>query len=102
MLETDYHAQIPDIGYQRVFNVLSNLPDFEAETIVAVMYPLQWRQLPEDDNYVDNLKKSIALFKYCPVLDRDGNLVPLNSLSGEVPWGDCVGLGDSSPVELLP
>jgi hypothetical protein len=51
---------------------------------------------------LDNLKKSIALFKYCPVLDHDGNLVPLNSLSGEVPWGDCIGLGDSSPAELLP
>ncbi len=74
MLGSDYHARIPNIGYQKVINVLPNLPDFEAETIAAVMenkYLSHWRQLPEDYNYVDNLKKSIALFKYCPVLDHD-------------------------------
>jgi hypothetical protein len=95
MLGSDYHAWIPDIGYQRVFNILPHLTDFEAETIAATMerkYPSQWAKLLEAYDNVENLRQSIALFKYCPVLDRDGNLVPLNALPGGVPWGACIGL----------
>jgi hypothetical protein len=33
----DYHAQIPDVGYQRVLNILPHLTNFEAETIAATM-----------------------------------------------------------------
>jgi hypothetical protein len=95
MLGSDYHAWIPDIGYQRVFNILPHLTDFEAETIAATMerkYPSQWAKLLEAYENVENLRQSIALFKYCHVLDRDGNLVPLNTLPGGVPWGACIGL----------
>jgi 5'-3' exonuclease len=37
MLGSDYHAQIPDVGYQRVLNILPHLTNFEAETIAATM-----------------------------------------------------------------
>jgi hypothetical protein len=66
MLGSHYHARIPDVGYQRVFNILPHLTDFEAETIAATMenkYPSQWMKLPEDYDYVQNLRQSIALFK---------------------------------------
>jgi 5'-3' exonuclease len=105
MLGSDYHARIPDVGYKRVFNILPHLRDFHAETIAATMkskYPSQWEKLPEDYDYVKNLTKSIALFRHSPVLDIDGNLIPLNTLPEGVTWGNCIGLGDSSPAELLP
>jgi hypothetical protein len=66
MLGSDYHAWIPNIGYQKVINVLPNLPDFEAETIAAVMenkYLSHWRQLPEDYNYVGQFEEIHCSFQ---------------------------------------
>lgn len=105
MLGSDYHARVPDIGFKRVFDVLPQLTDFEPEMIAAKLeevYPTRMAKLPADYDYIGSLARSIALFKHPPVLDLEGNVIPLNPVPESVSWGEYVGLGIISPAELLP
>jgi len=105
MLGSDYHARVPHIGFKRVFDVLPKLTNFEPETIAATLqeeHPTRMAKLPQDYDYAGSLARSIALFKHAPVLDLEGNIVPLNPVPEGNSWGEYVGLGILSPAELLP
>ena len=52
--------------------------------------------------HIMQLEKSINLFKYCPVLNYDNELIPLwDNAIVHYEWGDAIGF-NMHPKELLP
>ena len=102
LLGNDYIPKLHGVGISKIYKVLDslyprktwNINDIKCATARTI-------QCNPDQSFWDKFQLSSNLIRYCPVLERNSKVVPLNLVENVDNWSKLVTIG-FDPNQLLP
>jgi len=107
MLGCDYVARVPGVGAATLFrkilppliDIASPPPVISTDILLTRLKEVS-KKVPND--YEEQYKRSVNLFRFCPILDGNGILSPLNPLPDNSSWHELIGFDPYTTLSISP